>query len=132
MNDNGSIKIFGREPALFVAMIGAILMVLAGLNLEFLDTGAAVAITAVVTAVVLAITTRPIGPALFVGIWTALVALFAEYGLHMNEEMVVAVGAAILAVFAFVARQQVVPVDTAITRQESTGGLSVLSDGLHE
>lgn len=108
-------KVFGREPAAFIALIGSILTVVAALNVSFLSAGAAAAITAVVAAVVLAWATRPIAPALLTGAWTAAVALFAEYGLDLSDDLVAAVSAAMLALFAFITREQVTPQETVIT-----------------
>lgn len=112
-----SIKILGREPAAFIALIGSLLTVLAALNMPFLSAGQAAAAAAVVAAAVLAWTTRPVAPALLTGAFTALVALFSEYGLHLSDDLVGAVSAGILALFAFIAREQVSPLRTVLTRE---------------
>jgi hypothetical protein len=105
------IKIFGREPALWLALIGALLTWLAGFNLDFLSAGQAVAITGAVTGVVIAVATRPVAPGLFVAAVGALAAMFAEYGMHWSDASVTGLGAVILAVFAlFGVRPQVTPV----------------------
>lgn len=103
--------IWGREPALFLAAAGALLTVLAALNLPWLDAGAAAAITALVSAGVMAWATRPATPALFTGIVTAGAALLVEYGLDVSDKVVAAVTALVLAVFALIARGQVSPKD---------------------
>jgi hypothetical protein len=106
----GQIKIFGREPALWLALIGALLTWLAGFNMEFLSTGQAVAITTALTGLVIALTTRPWAPGLFVAAVSALAAMFAEYGLHWSEAAVTGLGGIILAAFAlFGIRPQVTP-----------------------
>lgn len=115
------IKIFGREPALWLALIGAVLTWLAGFNLEFLSTGQAVAITSALTGVVIAVATRPVAPGLFVAAVGALAAMFAEYGLDWSEAAVTGLSSIILAVFAlFGVRPQVTPAadpaPTALTR----------------
>ncbi len=103
-------KILGREPALWIALIGAVLTWAAGLGLEFLNAGQAVAITGAVTGVIIAVTTRPIAPGLFVAAVTALAAMFAEYGLHWSDAAVTGLGGIILAGFAlFGIRPQVTP-----------------------
>ena len=107
-------KIFGREPAAFIAAIGSILTVLAALNLSFLSPGQAAALIAVISAAVLAWTTRPIAPALLTGFVTAAAALFAEYGLDLSPELVAAVSAAVLSIFAFITREQVSPVERPV------------------
>jgi hypothetical protein len=108
------VKIFGREPAAFIAAIGSILTVLAALNLSFLNAGQAAAIIAVLAAAVLAWTTRPIAPALLTGFVTAAAALFAEYGLDLSSEFVAAISAAVLSIFAFITREQVSPLERPV------------------
>jgi hypothetical protein len=110
-----TVKIFGREPAAWIALIGSILTVVAALNVPFLSAGQAAAATAVVAAGLIAYTTRPVAPSLLTGAFTALVALFAEYGLHLSDQLVGAISAAILALFAFITREQVSPQETAVT-----------------
>ena len=106
----GQIKILGREPALWIALIGALLTWLAGFEMDFLSTGQAVAITSALTGLIIAVTTRPIAPGLFVAAVGALAAMFAEYGLHWSEAAVTGLGGIILAVFAlFGVRPQVTP-----------------------
>lgn len=102
-------KIFGREPALWLAVIGSILTVLVGMNLDFLSAGQAAAIMAAVTAVIIAICTRPVAPALFTGVLAAGVALFAEYGVHLPDGVVAGLTALVLSLFALVSRGQISP-----------------------
>lgn len=105
------IKIFGREPALWLAAIGAVVTWAVSLGLDWLNAGQATAIVTFLTAVVIAFTTRPIGPPLFVGAVAAGAALFAEYGLDVSQEAVTGLGAIVLAGFAlFGIRPQVTPV----------------------
>lgn len=106
----GQVKIFGREPALWIALIGAVLTWLAGFEMDVLSTGQAVAITGALTGVIVALTTRPAAPGLYVAAVSALAAMFAEYGLHWSEAAVTGLGGIILAAFAlFGIRPQVTP-----------------------
>lgn len=103
-------KIFGREPALIIGFVGAVVTVLASLNLDWLNAGQAAALTSAITAVVIAIATRPIGPSVFVAAFTAVYALVAEYGLHWSDQTIAAISGLILAGFAFFGiRPQVTP-----------------------
>lgn len=111
-----SVKILGREPALIIGLIGAVVATLAATGVSFLSASQAAAATAAIAALIIAATTRPVAPALFTGAWTAAVALFAEYQLDLSDELVGAVSGLILAVFAFVTREQVSPQATAVTR----------------
>lgn len=104
------VKIFGREPALWVAAISAVLMALAGFHISWLDAGQSTVIVAALAALVMAFTTRPIGPGLFVSAFAAGAAVFAEYGLPMSEAQVTAVGVVIMAIFSLLGiRPQVTP-----------------------
>lgn len=104
------IKIFGREPALFIALIGAVVTWAVSLGLDWLNAGQATAIVTFLTAVLIALTTRPIGPPLFVGAMAAGAALFAEYNFAVSDAFVTGLGAIILAGFALVGvRPQVSP-----------------------
>ncbi|MGJ3228931.1 hypothetical protein ACQEUV_26780 [Micromonospora aurantiaca (nom. illeg.)] len=103
-------KIFGREPALIVGAIGSVLTVLAALKTPGIDAGAAAAITAFLSAVIIALTTRPWAPALFTGVIAAGAALVAEYGLAVPDGVTGAISASVLALFALLGvRPQVDP-----------------------
>lgn len=105
-----AIPIFGREPALIIGLIGALVTWAAGLGLDFLDAGQAVAVTTAVTGLIIAATTRPVAPALYVAAVAALGALFAEYGLNWSDAAITGLGGIILAGFAlFGIRPQVTP-----------------------
>lgn len=112
-----TIKILGREPSAWVATVGAVLVALAAVGVPFLSAGQAAAITALVAALVLVATTRPVAPAMVTGVVTAGAALLAEYGLDASDATVAAISGAVLAVFALITRQQVEPKDTAVTRR---------------
>lgn len=102
-----------REPALWVGITGTILTSAAALGVPWVDAGAAAAITAFLTAVVIAIFTRPVTPALFVAAFSALAATFAEYGLHWTDAQVGAIASLILGAFTFFGvRPQVDPTNS--------------------
>jgi hypothetical protein len=104
------VKLFGREPALWLGLIGAVLTWAAGLNLDFLTAGQATAITTALTGVAAAVLTRPVAPGLYVGAVGLVASLFAEYGLHWSEAAVTGLAGIILAGFAlFGIRPQVTP-----------------------
>lgn len=104
------IKIFGREPALWIAWLSALGMLVAGLNISWLNAGQSTAIVAALAALLLALTTRPVGPGLFVAASAGLFAVFAEYGMTVSEATVSAVGGIIMASFAlFGVRPQATP-----------------------
>jgi hypothetical protein len=103
-------KIFGREPALIISAIGALVTLLVALNIPGLSAGAGAAITSFLTAVIIAFTTRPVAPALFTAVVAAGAALFAQYGLHVSDGVVAAASSVVLVGFAlFGIRPQVTP-----------------------
>lgn len=103
-------KIFGRDPALWLALIGAVVTWAVSLGLDWLNAGQATAIVTFITAVVIALTTRPVAPPLFTGAIAAGAALFGEYGLHWSDAAVTGLGAIVLAGFALMGiRPQVTP-----------------------
>lgn len=103
-------RIFGREPALWIGLIGAVLTWAAGLGLDFLNAGQATAITTALTGLVIAITTRPWAPGLFVGALGLIASLFGEYGLNWSDAQVTGLAGIILATFALLGiRPQVTP-----------------------
>lgn len=104
------IKIFGREPALVMGAIGAVLSWIATLGLDQFEAGHSTALITFLSALVIAATTRPWAPALFVGVISAGAALAAAYQLHWSEEAVTGLGTIVLAGFAlFGIRPQVTP-----------------------
>jgi hypothetical protein len=116
------IKIFGREPALWLALAGAVLTWAAGLGLDFLSAGQATAITTALTGVVIAFTTRPVAPGLFVAAVGAVAAMFAQYNLNWSDAAVTGLGGIILAAFAlFGIRPQVTPAADPAPISPSTG-----------
>lgn len=103
-------KIFGREPALVISGIGAVVTLLVSLNIPGLSAGAGAALTTLATAVVIAITTRPVAPALYTAVVTAGAALVAEYGFQVSDEVVASISGVMLVGFALAGiRPQVTP-----------------------
>lgn len=104
------VKIFGRDPALWLSLIGAVVTWGVSLGLDWLNAGQATAIVTAITALTIALTTKPIAPPLFTGAIAAGAALFGEYGLHWSDAAVTGLGAIVLAAFALLGvRPQVTP-----------------------
>lgn len=108
-------KIFGREPALIITAIGGLLAVLAAFDLPYVPVGVADAVVAFLTALLVAVTTRPWAPALFKGVVTAAVAVLADYGLHFTDAQVGTVTAFAMGLTALLVRAQVVPQSTVVS-----------------
>lgn len=105
-------KIFGREPALILALIAAVLSFAGAAGLPVSSEQAALVVAAVnaVFGVVAALTTRPIAPTAFTALVTALAALAAGFGLHIAPDTLGALNAVIIALLALQSRGQVAPV----------------------
>ncbi len=117
-------KIFGREPALIIAIISAGLSLLVTFNvgLSSEQAGAIVAVTSAVFAVITAAITRPIAPSAFTGLVAAVVALLASFHFNVAPETVGSLNAFVLAVLVFITRGQVSPASpTAPASQPARG-----------
>ncbi len=106
-------KIFGREPAFWIGIVGAALTLVGTLGIG-LSADAAVLWTAAFGAAVGVVTmfaTRPIAPGALFAVVAAAVPLVSYYGLHISDGTVAAANALILAFFPLAAiRPQVTPV----------------------
>jgi hypothetical protein len=114
------VTIFGREPELWTAAIVALFASLAQFNLDWLSAGQAFAIGGLLVSIVNGLTTRPIGPGVFVGIATAGIAVLTEYGTSLSEGQVNAISAVVLTVFTLILRPQATPGTSAPRTRPST------------
>lgn len=105
-------KLFGREPTLVIQAVSALLGVVVTFGMDGLSATQAAAIVAALTAVTAAINAalvRPVAPAAFTGLVTAVAVLVAAYGLEVSQETVGAVQVAVVGVLALLTRTQVTP-----------------------
>lgn len=104
--------IFGREPALVLAVINAALglAVTLGTGMTSDQAGGWVALISGVFAAITAILTRPIAPAAFTGLVTVTAALLSTYHFHVEPGTVGAINTLILACLAVLTRGQVSPI----------------------
>jgi len=104
-------KFFDREPALIIAAIsaGLSLVVTFNVGLSSQQAGAIVAAVSALSAAATAAVTRPIAPAAFTGVVSAVAALLSAYGLHLAPETIGAANGLVLAVLALLTRGQVTP-----------------------
>lgn len=104
-------KIFGREPALWIAVISALLGLLVTFPLG-MSASQSTAIIATVTAgagAVQALLTRPWSLGLFSGFISSVAVLLAGYGLDVSAETVLAVQLVAQTVLTLIARGQIWP-----------------------
>lgn len=109
-------KIFGREPTLYVTIIGAVLAWLVTLQIDGLTEAQAAAIMGALTALVGAVNglmVRPFKPAFANGLVAAVVGVLVAYGVDapwMTSEAVISLQAVLVAIGGLWAvRQQVTP-----------------------
>ena len=106
------IRLFGRDPALWINALAALLSILVTLNIKGLSIDQAAAIVSVLTAgggLLAALATRPFSVGAFTTFASTLVVLGAAYGLHVPPETLGAIQAAIVAVLTLVARGYITP-----------------------
>ena len=113
---------------MWIGLVGSALAVAAATHVPYVTAGVAAAGTTLVAALVMAVFTRPVAPALFVGVFSALVALVAEFGFHLSDLAVGSIGALIMGTFAFFGvRPQVDPTNASgkVIEGEVVSGASV-------
>lgn len=105
-------RIFGREPTLWIAVIGSVLSLVAGFGFDWLTADQAALFIAVLNAglgVANAMLVRPIAPAAFTYGVAAVAALAVGYGLDVTQEQIASVNFVVLAVLGLATRGQVSP-----------------------
>jgi hypothetical protein len=112
------VKILGREPALVIGFIAALISLAGTLGFRLLSpdqAGLWITVVNAVAAAATAWTVRPIAPAAFTYAVGALVALGASYGLSLAPETVTAINGLVIPTLVLLTRNQVSPVETAVT-----------------
>jgi hypothetical protein len=125
-------KIFGREPTLWLAVIYAVLTVLGTGGVAHFTGQQAQLTNAAIAAVVGAVNAyavRPISPVSFTYAIAALAQLGAAYGIAIPEETLTAINGLVVPALALLSRGQVSPVDTAITRKTTADEKAVAEKG---
>lgn len=112
-------KIFGRQPALAISILNAVVLLLGTFGLGWINgdqAGLIVAAIGAASGAVLAFTTRPIAPSAFISLVSALTAVASAYGLNLSAETVAAINSVVVSLVAFVAYGNISPVETAVTK----------------
>lgn len=123
----GKQRWFGREPALVLQSIAALLALLIGFQMPGLNDVVAAAIMAVLTAAAAAWTAlhvRPLAPTLFGGLIIAAVTLLSVLGLHISQQQTGSVTAFVAVLIAMLTRPQqdyLDPIPTANLSPPRTG-----------
>ncbi len=125
-------KIFGREPTLYISVVSSLILLVGTYGFGWLNAGQATLIVVAVNAIAAAInayTVRPISPTTFTYAVGSIIAVAASYGLNFTPEQVVAVNATIVPVLALLARGQVSPAETSLTRTTTPSEKAVAEAG---
>lgn len=125
-------RIFGREPTLWLAGIYAVLTVLGTTGLAHFSGTQANLTNAAIAAIVGAVNAyavRPISPVSFTYALAALVQLAAAYGILIPEATLTAINGLVVPALALLSRGQVSPADTAISRQTTPDEKAVAESG---
>lgn len=112
-------KIFGRQPALAIAIVTSAILLFGTFGLKWLSgdqAGLWVAAISAASAVATGLTTRPVAPSIFMGLIGALAAVATAYGLNLAPEVVAAVNSFAVSLLAFFVYGQVSPIDTVVTK----------------
>lgn len=115
---DGGVKVFGREPTLWLAVISSIIVLLGTFSLHWLTGQQAALIVVAINAIagaVNAFTVRPIAPAAFTYATASIIAVAGAYGLNLTIEQVASVNALVVPMLALLSRNQVSPQRTALT-----------------
>lgn len=112
-------KIFGREPTLWLAVIDTLVVIVGTLGTHWISGDQAGLIVAAIQAVFFAVNAwavRPISPISFTYAIGAITALVAGYGFHVPDATLAALNGAVVPILALLSRGQVSPVETPVTK----------------
>jgi hypothetical protein len=112
------LKIFGREPTLWLAVISSLIVLAGTFGLHWLSGAQAGLLVAAINAgfgAINAYAVRPISPAAFTYAIGAIVALAASYGLNVTNEQLATINGVVVPVLALLTRGQVSPEDTPVS-----------------
>ncbi len=111
-------KVFGREPAFYVGVIEAVIALLVTFKLDGLSqeqAGLWIAVAVAVGGAITAWATRDTALAALVAVVKASLVLAVAYGLHVSDEQIGLIAAAVTTIGAGWLRTQTSPVPTAVS-----------------
>lgn len=112
-------KLFGREPTLWISFGSSLILLLGTLGFRLLDGDQAVLVVTALNGVAAAITAyavRPISPAIFTYAAGALVAVGASYGLNVTPDQLALINGVVVMGLGLLTRGQVSPQATPVSR----------------
>lgn len=112
-------KIFGREPTLYLGVISSLIILIGTFGFHALSGQQAALIVVAINAIagaVNAYVVRPVSPVAFTYAVGSIVAVAGAYGLNLTIEQVAALNAVVIPVLALLTRGQVSPEETRLTK----------------
>ena len=112
------IRIFGREPALWISFLASLILLLGTLGFRWLDGDQASIVVIAINAIAAALTAyavRPISPAVFTYAVGSIVAVFSAYGLNVSPETLAMLNGVTVMGLGLLTRGQVAPQETRIS-----------------
>lgn len=125
-------KILGREPTLWLAIISNAIVLAGTFGLHWLNGAQAGLLVAVINgaaAAVNAYAVRPISPTTFTYLVGAMVALAASYGLNVTNDQLAILNTGVISLLALLSRGQVSPAETAVSRSTTPDEKAVAEPG---
>lgn len=113
-----TLKLFGREPTLWIGVISSLIIVAGTAGFHLLTGQEAALVVVAINAIAGAINAyavRPISPVAFTYAIGSIVAVAGAYGLNLSIETVAGINAAIIPILALLTRNQVSPQATAVS-----------------
>lgn len=113
-----NLKIFGREPTLWIGVISSLLIVAGTAGFHWLSGQEASLVVVAINAIagaVNAYAVRPISPVAFTYAIGSIVAVAGAYGLNLSIETVAGINAAVIPILALLTRNQVSPQETVVS-----------------
>ena len=127
-------KLFGRQPALAMAIITSAILLLSTMGFHWLSGDQAGLVVAAITAAggaATAFMTRPIAPSAFTALVGALAAVATAYGLHLTPEQVAGINSVVISVLAYYTYGNVSPIETAVTKPSTDPLPAALPDTIY-
>lgn len=118
-------KILGREPALILGALNALLMILGTVGLNWFNTDQAGLLIILINggaAAITAFVTRPVAPAVFTAFVSSFIAFAGAYGINLPGETVAAINVAVFPILAFLTRGDVSPIESRLTNVTTAVG----------
>lgn len=125
-------KLFGREPTLWLAVISQAIVLIGTFGFRLLNPDQAGLVVAAINgaaAAVNAYAVRPISPTTFTYLIGIIVALASTYGANITPDQLAILNTGVISVLSLLSRGQVSPADTVLSRRTTADEKAVAEEG---